>query len=101
MRHECGCPDGTVQREASCEDQNECLNDPCQNGGTCHNEVPLYNCKCLHGYFGRNCENGRPNTDPPVSTVPPVIDSTTQADQETTLNDVTQTPVQKTSIACE
>ena len=52
------CQEGTVlsldgQR---CVDQNECVHHPCQNGGTCHNEEPLYRCDCLKGFSGNNCE---------------------------------------------
>lgn len=40
----------------ACVDLDECLNDPCQNGGTCHNQVPSYICDCPRGYYGKNCE---------------------------------------------
>ena len=45
-------PDGK-----SCVDRNECLDNPCKNGGVCHNrdtvnsEVP-YVCRCMDGYMG-------------------------------------------------
>lgn len=35
---------------------NECANDPCVNGGTCHGEVGRYTCVCAAGYEGTNCE---------------------------------------------
>jgi hypothetical protein len=31
----------------------ECEEDPCQNGGTCVDEVGSYHCKCLPGYEGK------------------------------------------------
>lgn len=52
------CEDGTVlsSDQQECVDQDECLNDPCQNGGTCHNQEPSYICDCPRGYYGKNCE---------------------------------------------
>lgn len=37
-------------------DDNQCLSNPCKNGGTCYDEYQLYMCLCLEGYEGRNCE---------------------------------------------
>lgn len=52
------CEEGTMlsSNQEECEDLNECLNDPCQNGGTCHNEDRTYACHCPRGYYGKNCE---------------------------------------------
>ena len=36
----------------------ECVSTPCQNGGTCLDLVDFYNCTCLAGYNGTNCEIG-------------------------------------------
>ena len=54
----CRCEDGTIlsQDQKKCVDQDECLNDPCRNGGTCHNQEPSYICECPRGYYGKNCE---------------------------------------------
>lgn len=54
----CRCEDGTIlsSDEIACVDLDECLNDPCQNGGTCHNQDPSYICDCPRGYYGKNCE---------------------------------------------
>ena len=38
-------------------DTNECLSDPCQNGGTCKNKLNAYTCACKAGYYGVNCQN--------------------------------------------
>lgn len=56
------------------EDINECDPNPCQNGGTCHNEIGQYRCECpqvlvnltkygrgqklefVSGFNGTNCE---------------------------------------------
>lgn len=39
-------------------DVNECINDPCNNGGTCLNTDGSYKCKCLEGWQGHDCEEG-------------------------------------------
>ena len=36
----------------------ECVSIPCLNGGTCTDLFNDYNCTCVTGYIGRNCENG-------------------------------------------
>ena len=38
-------------------DVNECSCNLCQNGGSCYDSIDLYNCTCLPGYEGMNCEN--------------------------------------------
>ena len=37
-------------------DIDECASSPCQNGGTCVDDVNSYNCNCDVGYSGANCE---------------------------------------------
>ncbi len=39
-------------------DIDECLSDPCQNGGTCVDGVNGYTCSCLVGYAGVFCGTG-------------------------------------------
>ena len=39
-------------------DIDECESDPCQNGGTCDDEVNSYTCECEDVYTGLVCETG-------------------------------------------
>jgi len=39
-------------------DFDECESDPCQNGADCYNGDNVYNCSCMPGYNGTNCETG-------------------------------------------
>ena len=40
----------------SCEeDIDECLSDPCQNGGTCYNEIAKFVCECTEEFIGETC----------------------------------------------
>ena len=36
---------------------NECLSNPCQNGGMCRNDFKRYICECRPGYVGYNCQD--------------------------------------------
>ena len=36
----------------------ECVSNPCQNGGTCKDAVNSYTCQCKPGYQGDNCGKG-------------------------------------------
>ena len=42
-------------------DINECESSPCNNFGTCNDEVNGYNCSCVAGFTGEDCETGRPS----------------------------------------
>ncbi|XP_018417742.1 PREDICTED: coagulation factor VII [Nanorana parkeri] len=37
-------------------DIDQCLSNPCLNGGTCSDQIQSYVCNCPEGYEGRNCE---------------------------------------------
>ena len=36
-----------------------CQSSPCQNGAACTNQCPDYECTCLDGFIGDNCETGK------------------------------------------
>ena len=40
-------------------DIDECASNPCQNGGTCNDNINSYTCSCIPGYTGNNCEIGK------------------------------------------
>nr|CAD7425766.1 unnamed protein product [Timema monikensis] len=58
--YECSCGEGqSVSADGKgCTDKNECLDQPCLNGGTCINQDPRhrYRCICPGGFWGDNCE---------------------------------------------
>ena len=41
-----------------CEDIDECVSAPCQNGGTCKDQVNGYLCQCAPGYTDLHCQIG-------------------------------------------
>ncbi|XP_030829307.1 uncharacterized protein LOC105439494 [Strongylocentrotus purpuratus] len=53
---------------------NECLNSPCNNGGTCYDDLESFRCICPTGYIGDLCQNlittagSSPQTSPQSST---------------------------------
>ena len=40
-------------------DIDDCASNPCLNGATCLDEVYGYNCSCVVGFTGYNCQIGR------------------------------------------
>jgi hypothetical protein len=40
-------------------DIDECVPEPCQNNGTCTDQINAYECQCIPGFNGTNCENGK------------------------------------------
>ena len=39
-------------------DIDECVSSPCQNGGSCEDQVNRYECHCPAGYIGDHCQTG-------------------------------------------
>uniref|UniRef100_A0A3Q3WAJ4 Sushi, nidogen and EGF-like domain-containing protein 1 n=1 Tax=Mola mola TaxID=94237 RepID=A0A3Q3WAJ4_MOLML len=50
----CSCLAGFTGRQ--CQIVDECASDPCQNGGTCEDQVNGFLCHCPPGYAGTQCE---------------------------------------------
>lgn len=40
-------------------DIDDCLPNPCKNNGTCTDLVNDYQCDCVAGFNGNNCENSK------------------------------------------
>ena len=43
-------------------DVNECASRPCGGFGVCENGANGYQCTCIAGYIGTNCQTGNTNT---------------------------------------
>ena len=42
-------------------DFDDCKSQPCQNNGTCKDQVNSFNCDCVEGYTGLQCETSKKN----------------------------------------
>ncbi|CAG2222108.1 unnamed protein product [Mytilus edulis] len=47
----------------------QCISTPCQNNGTCTNNVYSYSCECPDGYSGTSCQTSADDSDSSTSTV--------------------------------
>ena len=52
---DCGTNFVYVAEKSVCIDRNECLENICKNNGTCINLHGDYECKCLEGFVGKEC----------------------------------------------
>ncbi|XP_070554791.1 sushi, von Willebrand factor type A, EGF and pentraxin domain-containing protein 1-like [Ptychodera flava] len=49
-----------------CSDVDQCLPNPCENGGTCHDSVSDFVCECPSGYAGDTCTQRALHCNPDV-----------------------------------
>lgn len=47
-----------IQIKVNFSDIDECASNPCQNNGTCNDLINQYNCTCVAGYSGYQCQTG-------------------------------------------
>ncbi|XP_034035125.1 sushi, nidogen and EGF-like domain-containing protein 1 [Thalassophryne amazonica] len=47
---------GAWSQPPVCEEVNECLSQPCLNGGTCRDQVAYFLCECDDGFTGNRCQ---------------------------------------------
>ncbi|KAM4696120.1 coagulation factor IX [Rhinophrynus dorsalis] len=52
----------TLQFWAKYIDGDQCVSNPCENGGNCKDDISAYVCWCRQGYSGKNCELELPVT---------------------------------------
>ncbi|KAL4228457.1 hypothetical protein ACF0H5_011504 [Mactra antiquata] len=53
--YKCNCLPGYTDKNCS-TDIDDCKPQPCQNGGTCNDQINGYNCTCIPGYTGNVCQ---------------------------------------------
>ena len=59
----CECVPGYDGSNCS-NDIDNCVPNPCQNGGTCADGINSYTCNCVAGYTGSDCETNIDDCDP-------------------------------------
>lgn len=50
------CHDSDGAATTLCLDHDDCLSNPCQNGGGCHDALQNFTCTCHPGFTGTHCE---------------------------------------------
>ena len=61
------CPLGERKVGNECNPINECLSNPCKNGGKCDDQIDRFTCKCLDAWKGDFCTiEQRPVMKPPL-----------------------------------
>ena len=56
---ECTCDSGWGGRDCSVDIADNCLSEPCENGGVCSDGINTFSCDCPPGWTGDTCENGK------------------------------------------
>ncbi|XP_071513389.1 putative neural-cadherin 2 isoform X2 [Panulirus ornatus] len=75
----CSCESGQQLVGHRCQDVDECVYQPCLNGGTCHNLMPGYYCACSPAHTGDNCQWAKLSPEPHPLTAPLAIAGLTLA----------------------
>ena len=52
----CQCAPGFTGSKCQTDTLNDCNSNPCQNGGTCSDNVTYFTCQCASGFTGSHCE---------------------------------------------
>ena len=55
----CRCEDGWRGEYCDKDAVDDCLSEPCKNGGSCNDGANNYTCNCSPPWTGRLCESGK------------------------------------------
>jgi len=62
--YNCSCLVGFTGDGITCENIDDCANNPCENGGTCTDGINSFTCQCTSEYYGETCAERYTPCDP-------------------------------------